>query len=134
MLVTLIGALLSLGPAAAQESLLGIYGAWVLESEDCAKIFANENGRIVFGAQGPEFDTRKVTVAVPMAHGAGVNDKIARSPSGEISTCGWTLNMPGALLLIGKYVACGSSNRLLVRRSSMTGTDTAPSFCSTWIC
>jgi hypothetical protein len=38
-------------PAAAQEALLGIYGAWVLESEECARIFATENGRVVFGAQ-----------------------------------------------------------------------------------
>jgi hypothetical protein len=50
--VTLIGACLGVAPAPAQESLLGIYGAWVLESEDCTRIFANENGRIVFGAQG----------------------------------------------------------------------------------
>jgi hypothetical protein len=51
----IVGAILNLTPVAAQESLLGIYGAWVLESEDCTRIFANDNGRIVFGApvRGP---------------------------------------------------------------------------------
>jgi hypothetical protein len=39
-------------PAVAQEALLGIYGAWVLESEDCTRIFASENGRVIFGAEG----------------------------------------------------------------------------------
>jgi hypothetical protein len=39
-------------PALAQEALLGIYGAWVLESEDCTRIFASDNGRVIFGAEG----------------------------------------------------------------------------------
>jgi hypothetical protein len=43
--------LLGSGPTAAQEALLGIYGAWVMESEDCGKIFASDNGRVVFAAQ-----------------------------------------------------------------------------------
>src|SRR5918999_4396901 len=47
-----IGAVLGSTPVAGQEALLGIYGAWVLESEQCDRIFANDNGRIVFGAQG----------------------------------------------------------------------------------
>ncbi len=47
-----MAALLGATPVAGQEALLGIYGAWVLESEQCDRIFANENGRVVFGAQG----------------------------------------------------------------------------------
>lgn len=48
-----LAAFLGLGaPAAAQEALLGIYGAWVLESEECTRIFAADKGRVVFGAQG----------------------------------------------------------------------------------
>src|SRR3712207_6758740 len=39
-------------PAAAQEALLGILGARVLEGEECGRIFANDNGRVVFGAEG----------------------------------------------------------------------------------
>lgn len=48
----LAGFLSAAAPAAAQEALLGIYGAWVLDNEECDRIFANDNGRIVFGAQG----------------------------------------------------------------------------------
>ncbi|HEX2554098.1 MAG TPA: hypothetical protein VHL98_10365 [Microvirga sp.] len=48
----LAGFLGTAAPAAAQEALLGIYGAWVLETEECSRIFAAENGRVVFGAQG----------------------------------------------------------------------------------
>ena len=48
----LAGFLGTAAPAAAQEALLGIYGAWVLESEECTRIFASENGRVIFGAQG----------------------------------------------------------------------------------
>lgn len=47
----LAGLLGTAAPAAAQEALLGIYGAWVLESEECTRIFAAEKGRVVFGAQ-----------------------------------------------------------------------------------
>jgi hypothetical protein len=43
--------LLGGAPTAAQEALLGIYGAWVLEGEECTRIFANDNGRVVFAAQ-----------------------------------------------------------------------------------
>lgn len=42
----------STAPAAAQDALLGIYGAWVLENQECNRIFANEGGRVVFGAEG----------------------------------------------------------------------------------
>jgi hypothetical protein len=45
------GLFLGVSPAAAQNALLGIYGAWVLETEECNRIFANDNGRFVFGAQ-----------------------------------------------------------------------------------
>jgi hypothetical protein len=45
-------ALLWAVPAQAQQALLGIYGAWVLDGESCSRIFANDNGRIVFGAEG----------------------------------------------------------------------------------
>lgn len=45
-------ALCGIAPAAAQEALLGIYGAWVLEGEECTRIFANDSGRVVFGAEG----------------------------------------------------------------------------------
>jgi hypothetical protein len=44
--------LVSTAPAAAQDALLGIYGAWVLENQECNRIFANEGGRVVFGAEG----------------------------------------------------------------------------------
>ncbi len=47
-----IAALAGAAPAAAQDSLLGIYGAWVMEGEECTRIFANEGGRVVFGAEG----------------------------------------------------------------------------------
>ena len=50
--LTLCGVFLWAVPAGAQEALLGIYGAWVLETEECNRIFANDNRRIVFGAQG----------------------------------------------------------------------------------
>ena len=46
------GFLAGAAPARAQEALLGIYGAWVLGTEECNRIFANDNGRIIFGAQG----------------------------------------------------------------------------------
>ncbi len=49
--VALAALLTGVIPVAGQEALLGIYGAWVLEKEDCNKIFANENGRVVFAAQ-----------------------------------------------------------------------------------
>jgi hypothetical protein len=39
-------------PTSSQEALLGIYGAWVLDGEECSRIFAADSGRIVFGAQG----------------------------------------------------------------------------------
>jgi hypothetical protein len=52
MALALCGVFLWAVPAGAQEALLGIYGAWVLETEECNRIFANDNGRIVFGAQG----------------------------------------------------------------------------------
>ncbi len=52
--LAILGTIVGLGPAHAQESLLGIYGAWVMESEDCSRIFANDNGRVVFGATGRE--------------------------------------------------------------------------------
>jgi len=53
MALAAIGALLlTTGRAGAQESLLGIYGAWVLDTAECDRIFANDNGRVVFGAQG----------------------------------------------------------------------------------
>ena len=48
----MIGVLAGATPTPAQEALLGIYGAWVLEGEACERIFAKDNGRIVFGAQG----------------------------------------------------------------------------------
>jgi len=48
----ILAAFLSTAPAAAQEALLGIYGAWVLESEECGRIFAQDKGRVVFGAEG----------------------------------------------------------------------------------
>jgi hypothetical protein len=51
-IAAVVGALCGGTPAGAQQALLGIYGAWVLESEDCAKILANDNGRIVFGSHG----------------------------------------------------------------------------------
>jgi hypothetical protein len=47
-----LGLLLGLQPAVAQQALLGIYGAWVLDTEECGRIFASDNGRIVFGAEG----------------------------------------------------------------------------------
>lgn len=37
-------------PAAGQEALLGISGAWALESEDCGKLFRSEKGRMVFAS------------------------------------------------------------------------------------
>ena len=32
--------------------MLGIYGAWAVESEDCGEIFRSDNGRMVFAATG----------------------------------------------------------------------------------
>jgi len=39
-------------PAKA-DNLLSVFGAWVFENEDCRRIFANDNGRVVFGADAP---------------------------------------------------------------------------------
>jgi hypothetical protein len=52
VVTTALPALVNAAPAAAQDSLLGIYGAWVMEGEECGRIFANEGGRVVFGAEG----------------------------------------------------------------------------------
>lgn len=41
-------------PVVGQEALLGIYGAWVHETNDCRKIFAKDNSRVVFAAQSQE--------------------------------------------------------------------------------
>jgi hypothetical protein len=38
-------------PASGQEAMLGIYGAWVLESEDCSRVFVTENGRMAFASK-----------------------------------------------------------------------------------
>lgn len=45
--------ILAASPAGARD-MLGIYGAWVMEGEECRRIFATDNGRVVFGASRRE--------------------------------------------------------------------------------